>query len=156
MALVDVITARRELRAPPETADADIQRKLATAEEQVFLFLGRNVYETSEDLAAARAAAPAVLAAASSAHEAAMAAAALVTDTTQRGVQERFAKDDYNAAIEGWDRTMRGMLATDTIRTAILMVAANLLEHAGDEPDVPGVSPAAYDLLWLLRAGLGV
>lgn len=156
MALVDVVTATRELRLTLEPGeDADLERKLAAAEEQAVLYLGRNVYAASGDLAAALAALPA-LTAASTTYESAMAAAALTVNSTQRSAEERLARDTYGAAVADWDRTKRGMVVNDSIRTAILLIAGSLWEHRGDEDVIVGVPPAAERLLWPFRVDIGV
>jgi hypothetical protein len=123
---------------------------------QAILFLGRTVYATQEDLAAAIAAAPAALAAASAAYDAAMEAAAAVTNATELELQQRLAKDTYNASIESWQRTVRGMVVNDSILTAILLTTASLWEHRGDEDAIAGVPQAARTFLWPFRIGLGV
>jgi hypothetical protein len=157
MPLVDVATATRELRLSLEAGeDADLARKLVSAEEQAVLFLGRNIYATQEALTTAVAAAPAALSAASTAYDTAMAAAALVSVTTERELHERLARGTYNAAIEAWERTVYGMVINDSIRTAILLTAGSLWEHRGDEDNVQGIPPAAYNYLWPFRRGLGV
>lgn len=153
MPLVDVATAVRELRLTLEPGEEeDLERKLTAAEEQAFLYLGRNVYATPEELAAAIA--TATLTTATSAYEAAMITAALIVSSTQRGAEERLARDTYAAAIDQWDRVMRGMLLNDSIKVAILHIAGNLWEHRGDEEDIVGVPPSAERFLWHFR-GLG-
>lgn len=157
MPLVDVATATRELRLSLEAGeDADLARKLASAEEQAALFLGRNLYATQEDLTAAIAAAPATLSAASAARDTAMEAAALVEEVTERQLHERLAKDTYNAAIVAWQRTVYGMVINDSIRTAILLTAGSLWEHRGDEDAIEGIPQAARAFLWPHRIGIGV
>lgn len=156
MPLIDVPTAKSELRVTHDAEDADIARKLAAAEEQAAAFLGRNVYATQEDLDAAVAAAPAALSAATTAYDAAMEASGAVDVAIERELHERLAKDTYNAAIETWQRTVRGMVVNDSVRTAILLITASLWEHRGDEDAVQGVPPAARSFLWPWRVGLGV
>jgi hypothetical protein len=155
--LVDVATATRELRLSLETGeDADLERKLAAAEEQAIMFLGRNVYATPEDFTAAKAAAPDALAAAKTAYDTDIDAARAIADCDQRAYAERLAKDTYNAALEEWNRTMRGIISTDSIATAILLIAGSLWEHRGDEDNVVGIPPAAERFLWPFRIGIGV
>lgn len=155
MALVDVETARRELRVGSEVLDADIVRKLETAQEQAEAFLGRNLYADQNALNAAIAAAPAALSAATAALDTALTAAALLTVTDQREAHERLAKDAYNDAFWAWNRTVRGMVAIESVKTAVLLIAGGLSEHGGDE-QVPAMPQAARDTLWPFRTGLGV
>lgn len=154
--LVDLATAKSELRVTDSAQDADIERKLAAAEEQAVWFLGRNVYATPDDLATAIASAPATLAAASTAYESARDAAWSLASRTEMCLNERLAKDTYNAAIEDWQRTVRGMVVNESVRTAILLITASLWEHRGDEDAVEGIPQAARALLWPFRQGVGV
>lgn len=156
MPLVDLATAKRELRVTHDAEDADITRKLAAAEEQALSFLGRNVYADQAALDAARTAAPATLSMASTTFDAAMAAAYALTNTGESDAAVRYAKDTYNAAFEEWVRTMRGMVVNDSVRTAILLITASLWEHRGDEDAIEGIPPAARAFLWPFRIGLGV
>lgn len=156
MPLVDLATAKRELRVLHDAEDVDIERKLAAAEEQATLFLGRNVYVDQAALTAAIAAAPAALAAASAAYDTAMEAAAALTNFTETQLHQRLAKDNYNAAIEAWQRTVRGMVVTDSVKTAILLTTASLWEHRGDEDQIEGIPQAARAFLWPHRIGIGV
>lgn len=156
MPLIDVPTAKRELRVTHSEEDADIERKIAAAEEQATLFLGRAVYVTQEELTAAIAAAPATLAAASTAYDAAIEAAGALTNTVERTLAERAAKDTYNDAMFAYQRTMRGMVANDSVLTAVLLTTASLWEHRGDEVELDGVPLAARSFLWPFRVGIGI
>lgn len=156
MPLVDLATAKRELRVTHDAEDADITRKLAAAEEQAVSFLGRNVYADQAALDAARTAAPPVLSTASTTYDAALAAAYALTNADESDAAVRYAKDTYNAAFVEWDRTMRGMVVNDSIRTAILLITASLWEHRGDEDAVVGIPQAARTFLWPFRIGIGV
>lgn len=154
--LVDLVTAKRELRVTHDAEDADITRKLAAAEEQAVSFLGRNVYADQAALDAARTAAPATLSTASTTYDAALAAAYALTVAAESDAAVRLAKDTYNAAFIEWDRTMRGMVVNESIRTAILLITASLWEHRGDEDAVQGIPPAARSFLFPFRIGMGV
>jgi hypothetical protein len=154
--LIDVPTAKRELRVTHDAEDAEIARKLAAAEEQAAAYLGRGIYATPQDLAAARAAAPPALAAALVTYDAAMAEAAGASTYYVRDLQERAAKAAYGDAIDGWQRAMRGMVANESVRTAILLITASLWEHRGDEDAIAGIPPAAERFLWPFRIGIGV
>jgi hypothetical protein len=155
--LVDVDTAARELRITLETGeDADLERKLNSAQEQAQSFLGRNVYATQEELTAAIDAAPATLSAASAAYDAARDAACAMENHHEARLNARLAKDTYNEAIEAWQRTVRGMVANDSVRTAILLITGSLWEHRGDEDAIEGIPKAALAILWPFRIGLGV
>lgn len=156
MPLVDLATAKRELHVLHDAEDEDIERKIAAAEEQAAIFLGRNVYEDQAALDSARAAAPAVLTAATATYNTALDAARAMESYLERDGYERLAKDTYNAAFWEWDRTMRGMVVTDSIRTAILLIAGSLWVHRGDEDAVEGIPPAARTFLWPYRTGVGV
>jgi hypothetical protein len=154
--LVDLATAKLHLFVTDDAQDARVTDMLATAEEQAALFLGRNVYADQDALDAAKAAAPAVLSEASAAYDAACDAAWEMTVCAEREAYLRLAKDTYNAAFADWDRTMRGIVVTESIRTAILLITGSQWEHRGDEDAVVGVPPAAERFLWPLRTGLGV
>jgi hypothetical protein len=153
--LVDVATAKLHLRVTSAEEDARITAFLAAAEEQVTAFLGRNVYATQGDLDAARAAAPDVSAATTTYGDALTASAAVVS-LDERLVYQRRAEDVYRGAIETWERTGRGMVANESIRTAILLITASLWEHRGDEDAAEGIPQAAYRCLWPWRAGVGI
>lgn len=158
MPLVDVATAKPQLRVPlaDTSRDADIARMLAASEEQATSFLGRNVYATPEELAAAVAAAPAALTAATAAYNAAMAAAVLVVSEAERTLQQSLATSTYRAAQDAYMRTMAGIVVTESVRVAILLTTASQWEHLGDEDQIQGVPPAARTFLWPLRIGIGV
>lgn len=153
--LVDVATAKPHLRVADDSQDAQIEAFLRAAEEQATLFLDRNVYEDQTALDAALAALPA-LSAAQDAYDAALAAVASEAGEVERTLQQQLALDNFRAAQDAWTRTVRGMVVTDSIRTAILLITASLWEHRGDEDLVQGVPPAARMLLWPYRIGLGV
>lgn len=154
MPLIDVTTARRELRLGSEVPDADITRKLDAAQLQVEGFLGRNVYVDLAARSAAVAAAP-PLATATATFDADMATASLLEVSAQREAYERLATDTYNDAFWTWNRVMRGMVINETVKTAILLIAGGLFEHGGDE-EVPAMPQAAREMLFEFRTGLGV
>lgn len=155
MPLVDVATAKRELRAL-DADDADITRRLTAAEEQVTLFLGRNVYVDQDALDAAVAAAPDALAEASTVWQTAVDAALALEVETERTLNQADADSAYRDAQEAYRMTRRGIVVNESIKTAILLIAASLWEHRGDEDNVQGIPPAAYKYLWPFRRGLGV
>lgn len=157
MPLIDVDTAAHELRIALQAGeDVDLARKLAAAEEQVALFLGRNVYADQTALDAAAAAAPDALTAATAAYQAAMDAAGTVADETQRLLNQDDATDVYREAQQAYRMARRGMVVNDSVKTAILLIAGSLWEHRGDEDAVEGVPPTARTFLWPFRCGLGV
>lgn len=156
MALVDVPTAKRELRVNHSVEDADLARKLNTAQEMVEAFLGRGVYETQETLDAAIAAAPAALAAASTAYESALDAARSLTVEAERELGESVAVEAYRDAARIYRSAVRGMLVNDSVRTAILLTTGALWEHRGDEVELEGMPQAAKTFLWPFRLGVGV
>lgn len=157
MPLVDVATAARELRLILEPGEEqDLARKLAAAEEQAVLFMGRAIYADQGTLDAALAGAPAMLATATTAYEDALTAARALTRCSEREASERAAKDSYYEAFWVWNRVVRGIVLNDSIRTAILLTAGSLWEHRGDEDAVLGIPPAARNFLWPYRTGLGV
>lgn len=156
MPLVDLATAKRELRVTHDAEDDDIERKIAAAEEQAIAFLGRNVYEDQVALDAALDAAPDVLSAATVAYDTSMAAAGAIEVETERLLYERSARQAYREAANAWERTVRGMVVNESIRTGILLITASLWEHRGDEDAVEGIPPAARAFLWPFRTGLGV
>lgn len=156
MPLIDVATAKVELRVTHDAEDEAIARKIAAAEEQATAFLARNVYEDQDALDAAKAAAPGAFQAATEAYSTDLNAARAVEDWTQRQLAERTVKDLYAVAMDDYVRTMRGMVVNDSIRTAILLITASLWEHRGDEDAVQGVPPAAERFLWPFRIGLGI
>lgn len=155
MPLVDVATAKRELRAL-DAEDADITRRLTAAEEQVTLFLGRNVYADKAALDAAILAAPAALATASTAWQTAVDAALALEVETERILGQTDADSAYRDAQEAYRRARRGMVVNESIKTAILLIAASLWEHRGDEDGIQGIPPAAERLMFPWRTGLGV
>lgn len=154
--LVELETAKRELRVTHDEEDAEIERRIFAAQEQVQLFLGRTVFFDQGALTAALADAPTALSAATAAYNTAMDAAALMDVCAEREANERLAKDAYREAFEVWSQTVRGIVLNDSIRTAILLITASLWEHRGDEDTVAGVPPAAARFLWPYRIGLGV
>lgn len=155
MPLVDVATAKRELRAL-DADDADITRRLTAAEEQVTLFLGRNVYVDQDALDAAVAAAPDALAEASTVWQTAVDAALALEVETERTLNQADADSAYRDAQEAYRMTRRGIVVNESIKTAILLIAASLWEHRGDEDGIQGVPPAAERMLWPWRTGIGV
>ena len=156
MPLVDVATAKRELRVTHNSEDADLLRKLTTAQEMAEAFLGRRVYETQEALDTAVAAAPAALAAASSAYDLALETARALTVEAERTLGETVAVEAYRDAGETYRMAMRGMVVNESVRTGILLITAALWEHRGDEVELEGVPQAARSFLWPFRIGLGV
>lgn len=154
--LVDLATAKSELRVTDGAQDADIERKLAAAEEQVQAFLGRNVYRDQDALTSALTSVATVLSSATTSLQAALDATSSLDVQAERDAQERYAKDTYNEAFAAWQRTVRGMVVNESIRTAILLVTASLWEHRGDEDAVEGIPQAARAFLWPFRAGVGV
>lgn len=156
MALIDVATAKRELRLSEADDDADVQRKLNTAQAMAEAFLGRRIYETPEDLTAAIASAPTALAAASTAYDTALETALALTVQTERELGESMAEELYRDASGTYLAAMRGIVINDQIRTGILLITAALWEHRGDEVHLEGVPKAAQSILWPLRAGMGV
>lgn len=156
MPLVDLATAKRELRVTHDAEDADIERKVAAAVEQAEAFLNRRVFEDPAALAAAIAAAPAGLATATTAYDTAMEAAGLVEVAIERTLAERYAESTYRDAQHAAEMVYRGMVVNDSIRTGILLTAASLWEHRGDEDVIVGVPQAARTFLWPFRVGLGI
>lgn len=152
--LVDVPSAKVHLRvAGGAEDDAKVGDFLETAQEQAQLYLGRNVYATQEDLDAAIAAAPATLSAARAAYEEGLGAAQLLDDPVEYMTQERAVLARYWRARDTVDRVHRGILITAPVRTAILLTAANLWEHRGDEAGIQDLPEAAMGFLRPLRIG---
>ena len=156
MPLVDLATAKRELRVTHDAEDADITRKLASAEQQAALFMNRNIYATQDALNAAIEAAPAALAAASTAYAEAADAAWLLATETERDLAADDATSAWRDAQQDYRMARRGIVLNDSIRTAILLITASLWEHRGDEDAIEGIPPAARAFLWPYRVGLGV
>jgi hypothetical protein len=156
MPLVDVATAKEELRVDGGAEDSAILRKLNSAQLLAENFLNRRVYATTEELATAVAAAPAALASASAAYDEALAAAGELTVVDERDLGEFLAREAYRDALDNHRRTMRGMVVTENIRTAVLLITGALWEHRGDEVELEGMPAAAKTFLWPDRIGVGV
>lgn len=155
--LIDVATAARELHVallPGE--EADMERKLNAAAELAQAFLGRNVYASQEELDAAAAAAPAALAAAASAYDDALLLALGLPTRIEREQAASIARGTRNDAEDAYRRAVRGLVLSDSVRTAILLTAGGLWEHRGDESAVPGMPAAAQAFLGPLRIGLSI
>lgn len=155
MPLVDLATAKLHLRVTHDEEDALLVAFLPAAEEQVSAFLNRNVYASQQDLEAAQTAAPAALTAARAALDTATATLELVT-VEERDATTAVALAAFRDAVDGYERAMRGMLVTESVRTAVLLIAASLWEHRGDEDAIVGIPPAARSFLWPFRIGIGV
>lgn len=156
MALVDVQTAKTHLRVLHGAEDSKVEDLIAAAEVQMRSFLGRNVYASDEDFAAARAAAPAALSAASASY-------ATSLETIQNtdfadDVARDLAYEDlhiaYYAAIAENRRTMRGIVMTKNEQTALLQIVAHLWANRGEDAGTPGIPDSARNLLWCKRIGV--
>lgn len=156
MALIDLTTAKRELRVTHDAENADITRKVAAAREQAEMFLNRRVYQDRDELEEAIAEVAFCLAEATTAYDLAVQAAWLVEAPPERRAAERFAAERYREAQDAAQMVYRGMLANDSVRTAILLITASLYEHRGDEDAVAGLPKAAREILGPFRVGLGV
>lgn len=154
--LVDLASAKRELRVLHDAEDTEIERKLGAAQEQAQAFLNRNVYADTYELDEAVIAAPEVLRDATLAYEAAMDAAGLLETQAERDLAYADARAAMAEAQEAYRMARRGMVVNESIRTAILLTAGSLWEHRGDEDSVQGVPPAARAFLWPYRIGLGI
>jgi hypothetical protein len=154
--LVDLPTAKLHLRVTHDEEDALLAAFLPTAEEQVSAFLNRNVYAAQSDLEAAQAAAPAALTTARAALDTVTTAALELASAQERDATTAAALAAFRDAVDGYERVMRGMLVTESVRTAILLITASLWEHRGDEDVIVGVPAAARSILWPFRTGIGV
>lgn len=157
MPFVDLVTAKQDLRVNHAGDDALITRLVNTAERQVVHFLGREVYATQEALNAAVAAAPATFATAESAYSLALDAADLHESATLKAMAQTQAADDYVRAQHAYMATVNGVVVDDTIKTATMLVVADLYEHRGDEDRaIVGIPMAAETFLWPYRRSFGV
>lgn len=151
MSVVDLATAKQDLRVEHDADDALIQRLLNTAERYVVHFIGRNLYADQVALDAAKAGADEAFLGAKAAYQTALDEAGVITDFDLRYMKTATATSDYQEAVVRYDRTMAGVVVDDTIKTAITLTTADLYEHRGDEELPTGVPASARTYLWTYR-----
>lgn len=119
--LIDLATAKANLRVDGTADDAMITLYLGAAERAAAEYLQRNIYADADALAAAMQAVPAALAAAVAAHDAALLAAGNLFEGVEQDAAILAADEAYSAAQASARMAYRGLVINDTIRAAILL-----------------------------------
>lgn len=161
MSVIDISIACAHQRLDEDDADvvADAQIKLNAAEQMAMQFLNRNFYANQTALTAARATVPTLHEQASAAYDAALSDAQLITDPAYQQVLIDAAEQLYSDAKSQISQILMGIVITDDIKGAVLLLFGHLYENREDV--VVGLSVAELPLgakhsLWPHRVGLGV
>ncbi|MGY4892377.1 UNVERIFIED_CONTAM: phage gp6-like head-tail connector protein [Xanthomonas axonopodis] len=154
MPLVTLEEARAHCRADSEDA---LQMYLDAAVDAAERFLNRRIFGTPSELAAAISLVPAELGAAQVRHDDDLAAAELL-DGVARCVAERAVENDLRAAVHAAGIVYRGVVATSSINSAVLLITGHLYRNREAVVSEPAsqLPLGAHELLWPYRVDLGV
>lgn len=123
-------------------------------------FLNRRIFADESAQSAAAAAVPAALEAADTAYEAALEAADALEGSARCAMRDS-ACATLKAARYAADETLAGIVVTDAIRSAVLLLLGHLYRNREDVITGQGAAAVelpmgAHALLWPYRRGLGV
>lgn len=138
MALVTLSETKLHLRVDGTEEDSLIGVYITAAEQSVIATLDREVYPDSTALAAAKAAAPATLTAATAAYTAAVEAAQALADATEQADAALAADYEYLRARADYKQAMDGIVVTDAIKSAVLLIVGHL--YANRENSTVGLT----------------
>lgn len=161
MSIVTLEQAKAHLRVDGTDEDALIEVYLDAAEQSAADYMERNLYEAAGDLADAIAAVHDAMAAATATYEADVEAAEAIDDAVERAIALRRADSIYAAAQDSAARTCSGMVMTQAVRSAVLLLVGHLYQNRSAVVDSSRaqVAEAPLAVRWLLdphRTGLGV
>lgn len=161
MSIITLEAAKAHLRVDGTDEDALIEVYLDAAEQSSIDYIERNLYETAGDLEDAIAAVPDAMAAATEAYEAAVTAAEAIEDDVERALALRRADRVYADAQTAAARTYDGLVMTQAIRSAVLLLVGHLYQNRSAVVDAgrAQVAEAPLAVRWLLdphRSNLGV
>lgn len=145
MPLIDTAFAKLHLRVDGSAEDTLVALYVSAAEGMAVHYVDRGIYVDAPALAAAIAAAPAELAAAVDAYDAAILAADAMEEGAEQDAAIKYAQDALAAAQAASDRTQRGMVVTDQVKTAILLITGILYETRGAAQDIPAGAKSLLD-----------
>lgn len=156
MSIIDLPTAKEHLRLAQDYPDEQVETYLNAAEMRAAQFLNRALFADSSAMAASVAAVPARLAEAEASFNAAKAAAAQITEPAAE-IHAEAAAASYAADLIAARETMAGIVATDDIKAAILLILGHLFENRADaESNAPTAIPNGSEyLLMPYRIGWG-
>lgn len=132
MSIIELAAAKEHLRLEQDYPDDQVETYLLAAELRAAQFLNRALFVDDAAMAASVAAVPARLAAAEAEFNAAKEAAAQITEPGALELHAEAASSAYAAHLVAARETMAGIVATDDIKAAILLILGHLFENRAD------------------------
>lgn len=157
MPILTTDEAKIHLRLEFDYPDEQLAGKVAAAELRAAHFLNRAIFADAAALAAAVNNVPVSLVAAGVSYRAAIDAADAQTDAVARSMLRESAERGYEHAQDAARETLAGIVVTDDIRAAILLIVGHLFENVADseERDIKLIPNGAQYLLLPYRIGWG-
>ncbi|AWH21874.1 MULTISPECIES: head-tail connector protein [Stenotrophomonas] len=132
MAIVSIAQARSHVRVEADYPVEQLQDAIAGAIDAAQAYLNRTVYESADDLAAARALYPGSVRAAAAARDQALADAVFIESDEERAATIRVAKVAYQEAVLAAGASVHGAVVNPSIVSAVLLTIGHLYANRSD------------------------
>lgn len=151
MSFVTLAEAKAHLRVYGNDDDALIGIYIAASEKSAVAAVDRGVYADDAAKDAAIAAAPAALSSATAAYTAAITAAHELADACEQAAAVKAANTAYARAQVAFRQVMDGIVADETIKSAVLLIVGHLYENREDVVAGQALSKLPNGSEWLLQ-----
>lgn len=132
MAIVSIAQARSHVRVEADYPVEQLQDAIAGAIDAAQAYLNRRVYESADDLAAARALYPASVREAAAARDQSLADAVFIESDEERTATIRIAKVAYQEAVQAAEASVHGAVVNPSIVSAVLLTIGHLYANRSD------------------------